>query len=191
MQKLLDKLCPEGIEFKHLSELCVSLPKCILKTTELVEGGKYPVVNSGREYYGYYSDYNNEGDAICIASRGNAGYITYMKDKFWAGGLCYPYRSKNKKIISTKFIYYYLKFKENEIMTTLVSKGGVPALNKADVDQVLVAVPPLPVQTEIVSILDKFTTLEAELEAELEARKKQYEYYRDLLLTFNTRERVK
>lgn len=47
-----------------------------------------------------------------------------------------------------------------------------------------IPVPPLPVQREIVRILDNFTSLEAELEAELEARKKQYEYYRDQLLTF-------
>ena len=47
-----------------------------------------------------------------------------------------------------------------------------------------VPVPPLPVQEEIVRILDKFTALEAELEAELEARRKQYEFYRDRLLTF-------
>ena len=47
-----------------------------------------------------------------------------------------------------------------------------------------IPIPPIPIQQEIVKILDTFTTLEAELEAELEARKKQYEYYRDELLTF-------
>ena len=72
-------------------------------------------------------------------------------------------------------------------MQTLVSRGSIPALNKTDIDNFLIPLPPLPIQEEIVKILDSFTELEAELElklqAELEARKKQYEYYRNKLLT--------
>ena len=171
-------------DYKKLSYLCKSLNNGILKKTELIENGQYPVVNSGREYYGYYSKYNNEGDTFCIASRGNAGFITYMKDKFWAGGLCYPYKSKDNKLILTKFIYYYLKNKEKYIMTTLVSKGSIPAINKSDVDKILIPVPPLSIQQHIICILDKFTKLEAELKAELKARKKQYVYYAKKIFNF-------
>ena len=57
-------------------------------------------------------------------------------------------------------------------------------LSKKRLEGVRVPVPPLEVQREIVRILDQFTTLEAELEAELEARQAQYEYYRDRLLSF-------
>mgnify|MGYP000484982904 FL=1 len=57
-------------------------------------------------------------------------------------------------------------------------------LSKKRLEGVQVPVPPLEVQREIVRILDQFTTLEAELEAELEARRVQYEYYRDRLLSF-------
>ncbi len=62
----------------------------------------------------------------------------------------------------------------------MVARGSIPALNKNDIDKIQIPIPPLPVQEEIVKILDTFT----ELEAELEARKKQYEYYRDSLLSF-------
>lgn len=64
------------------------------------------------------------------------------------------------------------------------SEGGVPTINTVKVGGISIPVPPLPVQREIVRILDSFTSLEAELEAELEARRKQYKYYRDQLLSF-------
>jgi len=64
------------------------------------------------------------------------------------------------------------------------SGGAQPGLAVSNLEKIKIAIPPLAVQQEIVEILDTFTTLEAELEAELEARKKQYEYYRDELLTF-------
>lgn len=63
-------------------------------------------------------------------------------------------------------------------------KGSIPAVSKKQVEQFRIPLPPLPVQQEIVRILDNFTELTAELTAELAARQKQYEYYRDKLLTF-------
>jgi len=65
----------------------------------------------------------------------------------------------------------------------LATFNGIPALNKSKLEKLTIPIPPLPVQQEIVNILDKFTELEAKLEAELEARRKQYEYYRNQLLT--------
>jgi type I restriction enzyme S subunit len=184
IEKLIAELCPEGVEWKKLGEVCVSLKKDTLKLTDLIPNGKYPVINSGREWYGRYNSYNNEGNALTIAARGEyAGCINYINEKFWAGGLCYPYRSKNENFILTKYIFYALKAHENIIMQTLVSRGSIPALNKTDIDNFPIPLPPLPIQEEIVKILDTFTALEAELEAELEARRKQYEYYRNTLLT--------
>lgn len=189
LEELIEKLCPNGVKYRKLSELCNYLKKGTLKTADLKEDGKYPVINSGRELYGFYDRYNNK-DAITFAARGEyAGYISYFHDEFWAGGLCYPYSSKNEEVITNKFLYYYLKSRENIIMDVLVARGSIPALNKTDLDKFLVAVPPLKVQREIVRIMDDFTTistnLSIELLAELKARKKQYEYYRNNLLTFN------
>ena len=123
------------VEWKKLDCVCTSLRKGILKQNDLVENGSYPVINSGVSLYGFYNDYNNEGNAFTIASRGEyAGHVKYSSGKFWAGGLCYPYRSNNEKIINTRFIFEYLKNKEKFIMTTLVARGGIPALNKVDVE---------------------------------------------------------
>ena len=185
LEELIQELCPNGVEYKKFGEIVESLRKDTLKVTELVSDGKYPVINSGRTFYGFYNDYNNEGNAITIASRGEyAGFINYSEVKFWAGGLCYPYRSYDERKISTKFLYYFLKHKESYIRNTLVAEGGIPALNKADIEKIAIPCPPLGVQSEIVRILDNFTLLTAELTAELTARKEQYEYYREHLFSF-------
>ena len=185
LDDLIEKLCPNGVEYRTFKDFMKSMPKGTLKQNELVDNGMYPVINSGRDYYGFYNNYNNDTDVITIASRGEyAGFIHYSSEKFWAGGLCYPFKSKDSSIL-TKYIYYYLKNIEKYIRDSIVAEGSIPALNKADVEKIEIPVPPLPIQEEIVRILDNFTELTAELTAELQDRKKQYEYYRDSLLTFN------
>ncbi|GAA9510579.1 restriction endonuclease subunit S [Helicobacter pylori] len=140
------------------------------------------MINSGRDLYGYYHDFNNDGENITIASRGEyAGFINYFNEKFFAGGLCYPYRVKDTNELLTKFLYFYLKTNEIQIMENLVSRGSIPALNKADIETLTIPIPPLEIQQEIVKILDAFT----ELNTELKARKKQYQYYQNMLLDFN------
>lgn len=182
LEELIEQYCPDGVEYMKIGEVCKALPKGTLTTKELVEpnGHNYPVINSGRELYGYYTHFNNEGDAFTVAARGEyAGFITYFSGKFWAGGLCYPYRSYSPNI-STKFIFYYLKTRQEYIRNTLVAEGSIPALNKGTLDLFEIPVTPLPVQEEIVRILDAFT----ELQAELQKRKQQYNYYLDNLLNF-------
>ena len=105
LERLIQQYCPDGVEWKPLGEVCDSLNKGTLTTSKLVKsnGHNYPVINSGRELYGYYSKYNNEGDALTIAARGEyAGFVSYFSERFWAGGLCYPYRA-NTPTVSTKY----------------------------------------------------------------------------------------
>jgi len=183
---LINEFCSEGVKFDELGVICKSLAKGTLKQEDLVDKGTYPVVNSSRDYYGFYDKYNNEANAFTIASRGEyAGFVKFIDCKFWAGGLCYPYTSKDEEYVLTKFVFYFLKSIEKKNMDILVARGSIPALNKSDIDKVKIPVPPLEVQREIVRILDCFTLLTAELTAELTARKKQYEFYRDFLLSFD------
>ncbi|UOR22802.1 restriction endonuclease subunit S [Helicobacter pylori] len=187
LQTLLQTLAPKGVEFRKLGEVCESTNKKTLKISEVSEvknKGMYPVINSGRDLYGYYHDFNNDGENITIASRGNAGFINYFNEKFFAGGLCYPYKVKDTNELLTKFLYFYLKTNEIQIMENLVFRGSIPALNKADIETLAIPIPPLEVQQEIVKILDAFTELNTELNTELKVRKKQYEYYREKLLAF-------
>ncbi|WP_231181248.1 restriction endonuclease subunit S [Helicobacter pylori] len=192
LKTLLQTLAPKGVEFRKLGEVCESTNKKTLKISEVSEvknKGMYPVINSGRDLYGYYHDFNNDGENITIASRGEyAGFINYFNEKFFAGGLCYPYKVKDTNELLTKFLYFYLKTNEIQIMENLVSRGSIPALNKADIETLTIPIPPLEIQQEIVKILDQFlaltTDLLAGIPAEIEARKKQYEYYREKLLAF-------
>ncbi|GAA7536674.1 hypothetical protein ckin32_09350 [Helicobacter pylori] len=192
IELLLQTLAPKGVEFRKLGEVCESTNKKTLKISEVSEvknKGMYPVINSGRGLYGYYHDFNNDGENITIASRGEyAGFINYFNEKFFAGGLCYPYKVKDTNELLTKFLYFYLKTNETQIMENLVFRGSIPALNKADIETLTIPIPPLEIQQEIVTILDQFSALTTNLQvgipAEIEARKKQYEYYREKLLTF-------
>ncbi|MFP6190828.1 restriction endonuclease subunit S [Helicobacter pylori] len=189
IERLLHTLAPKGVEFRKLGEVCESTNKKTLKISEVSEvknKGMYPVINSGRDLYGYYHDFNNDGENITIASRGEyAGFINYFNEKFFAGGLCYPYKVKDTNELLTKFLYFYLKTNEIQIMENLVFRGSIPALNKADIETLTIPIPPLEIQQEIVKILDAFTELNTELNTELKARKKQYEYYQNMLLDFN------
>ncbi|MGN8428037.1 restriction endonuclease subunit S [Helicobacter pylori] len=192
LKQLLHTLAPKGVGFRKLGEVCESTNKKTLKISEVSEvknKGMYPVINSGRDLYGYYHDFNNDGENITIASRGEyAGFINYFNEKFFAGGLCYPYKVKDTNELLTKFLYFYLKTNEIQIMENLVFRGSIPALNKADIETLTIPIPPLEIQQEIVKILDQFsaltTDLQAGIPAEIKARKKQYEYYREKLLTF-------
>ena len=185
LEDLIAKLCPNGVEYKTIGTICETLKKATLKKGELKSEG-YPVINSGRTLYGYYDKYNNEGPAFTVAARGEyAAFVNYFDKRFWAGGLCYPYKSKDESKTLTKFIYYSLKNIQQRIRDGIVAEGSIPALNKSDFENIKLLVPPLEVQREIVLILDNFTELTAELTAELTSRKKQYEYYRDALLTFD------
>ncbi|EOU3641043.1 restriction endonuclease subunit S [Campylobacter upsaliensis] len=190
LESLLKQHCPNGVEFKELGEVCETLPKGTLKTSQLTANG-YPVINSGRDLYGYYSKFNNESNAFTIAARGEyAGFVNFMDSKFWAGGLCYPYRSNDENKLLTKFIYYHLKTNESNIMDSLVARGSIPAINKKDIDKKLkIPIPPIAIQQKIVDILDAFTELQVELQVELQARRKQYEYYRNKLLSFEELQR--
>lgn len=185
--ELIRRLCPDGVEYRRLGDITVSLTKQMLQESVLLSDGKYPVINSGRELYGRYSDCNNDGNALVIASRGAyAGFVSYMNEPFWAGALCYPYRSAEETYCATKFLYYYLKSCEQKNMRRFVRQGGIPALNKCDMDKILIPIPPLPVQEEIVRILDAFDTycndMTAGLAGELTMRREQFQYWRETLI---------
>ena len=95
----------------------------------------------------------------------------------------------NDKNINIKYIYYVLKNQE-PYFQNLGSKMQMPQIATPDTDKYLVPIPPLPVQTEIVKILDALTALTSELTSELILRKKQYEYYREKLLSFDSLEQL-
>lgn len=149
------------------------------------EEGKYPVFNGGKNHTGYYEEFNNDGNKVIISARGaNAGYVNRVFTRYWAGNSCYSISPLNDNYLNWLFLYYSLKNEEKKFMGNQQT-GSIPAISKKQIEQIKIPVPPLDVQNEIVRILDTFTSHAAELQAELQARKEQYEYYRNKLLTFD------
>lgn len=185
LQELIRSLCPDGVVYKPLGEVCSITIGEFVKKDKQTENGKYPVYNGGRENTGFYEDYNNVGNKVIISARGvNAGFVNRVYTNYWAGNSCYSLSPLNTKRLYWIFLYYVLKAREKEFMNSQ-QRGSIPALSKKQIDQIRIPLPPLEVQAEIVRILDAFTSYAAELQAELQARKEQYTYYRNRLLSFD------
>lgn len=187
LYKLVRKLSPTGVHFCSLEDVCrIETGKQINKGNLLSEGN-YPVLNGGISPSGYWHEYNTDANTIAISQGGaSAGYVNYITTPFWAGAHCYVVFLKTEKVLY-KFLYYFIKNNQEKLMNSKQG-AGIPGLNRKAIYSLNIPLPPLPIQQEIVRILDTFTNLTAELtdklNAELTARRKQYEYYRDELLTF-------
>lgn len=190
IEKLIAKLCPNGVEFKTLQTICKLKAGDRIIKSMMNNHNNYVVMGGGTEPTGYYHSYNFE-KAITISRAGSAGYVSWQNDKFWATDVCFvasESKENDIKNINLKFIYYFLKNHENEFKKNLYG-ASMPKLNKTYLWNLAIPIPPLEIQNKIVAILDTFTELEKELEKELALRKKQYEYYRDFLLSYDELER--
>lgn len=183
LEKLLDN---QPVEWKKLGEVCdIKTGQMINKRMIAEHPGIYPVINSGREPLGYTSLWNTEDEPIGITTRGaGVGSVLWQEGKYFRGNLNYSVAIKDRSSCLVRYLYYYLLESQYEIHA-LCTFTGIPALNASELKKLAIPIPPLSVQERIVEILDKFTAMEAELQAELELRKKQYAYYREQLLNFS------
>ena len=180
--KLIEKLCPNGIEYKKVSEIAlVDRGKRVVRD-QLPEDGKYCVFQNSLTPLGRINEYNYTGNTTFIIGAGAAGEIGYSIEDFWAADDCYPLVCNDE--LMDRYLYHFMLSKQPYIVSQ-VRRGSIPRLSRKVIEGISIPVPPLEVQAEIVRILDNFTELTAELTAELESRKKQYEYYRDALLSFD------
>ena len=189
LDKLIQELCPDGVIYRNVSDVAgVSIGEFVHKSKQNPDG-KYPVYNGGTSNTGYYDDYNRTANKIIISARGaNAGFVNRVFTNYWSGNSCYTVDITDKNL-DWNFAFYW--FKSNELsLLGEQQKGGIPAVSKKQVERFRIPVPPLPVQREIVRILDNFAELTAVLTAELTARKKQYAYYRDKLLTHSSETKI-
>ncbi len=199
IQKLLNELCPNGVEFKKLGEVCEFRNGFAFKSTKFKNEGLAIIritniqnknVDISNLVFFDKEDYSEnllpyeikKGDILVAMSGATTGKIgcvdfditAYLNQRV---GKFVP----NENELDNRFLFHFLLSRTNQIYT-MAGGGAQPNLSSVKLMQELeIPLPPLPIQKEIVNILDKFT----ELEAELEARKKQYEYYRCKLLTFS------
>lgn len=118
--------------------------------------------------------------SVLIPRKGSIDKLYYADIPFWNVDTVF-YTEMDTAQVVEKYVYYVL---QKEHLERLNTAGGVPSLTQSVLNEVLIPVPPLPVQEEIVRILDTFTELQAKLQAELQKRKQQYNFYRDNLLNF-------
>lgn len=184
LQELIQKLCPDGVEYKKLGDKQVSIMQ---RGTSLTKNnsteGAYPVISGGRVPAFYCDKFNREGETITVAGSGaGAGYVQYWNEPIF---VCDAFSIKGCENVSTKYLYYCLTNVQDKIYATKKG-GGVPHVHISSIENFLIPIPHPAIQEEIVKILDRFADYAAELQAELQARQEQYEYYRNKLLSFNS-----
>ena len=146
-----------------------------------------PIISNGigkNAIYGYTNIVKVNQSAVTIAARGTIGYAEYRDYPYYPIIRLLSVIPKNNGIINTKYLYYCLQGRMYKVPKTGIPQLTVPMLKKE-----IICVPTLETQNHIVSVLDRFDKLcndiSEGLPAEIEARQKQYEYYRDKLLTFS------
>ncbi|GAA8489228.1 restriction endonuclease subunit S [Helicobacter pylori] len=186
LKTLLQTLAPNGVEFRKLGEVCEIIRGKRVTKKEILDKGKYPVVSGGIGFMGYLNEYNREENTITIAQYGTAGFVNWQNQKFWANDVCFSVIPKETLI--NRYLYYVLTNMQNYLYS-ISNRSAIPySISSNNIMQITIPIPPLEVQQEIVKILDQFSILTTDLlagiPAEIKARKKQYEYYREKLLTF-------
>ena len=180
---MIKRLCPKGVESVKLGDYIILYTGEQLNKANMFKIGSYPVINGGVSASGFVEAYNEQANTITISQGGaSAGYVNFIKVPFWAGAHCFVIKP-NSDNLNKRFLYHYIKGQEFFIQQCQQG-AGIPSVNSDKIKKLLIPLPPLSIQQEIVSVLDSFTTLIDKMKKEVELREKQYEYYREKLLTF-------
>lgn len=191
LEELIEQYCPDGVEYYKIKDVYKRIKGTPITAGKMKEiatpDGSVRIFAGGKTVIDA-----NEKDipnanitrvpAVLIQSRGVIDAVYYdkpftFKNEMWA------YTTFNQK--SVKYLYYILKSNIQTFRDAASGMGALPQISLGVTEEFEIPVPPLPVQEEIVRILDNFTELQAELQAELQKRKQQYNYYLDNLLNFN------
>jgi type I restriction enzyme specificity protein hsdS len=205
LAELIAQLCPDGVEYRPLGEVADLQRGSGMPKKLFVDEG-IPAIHYGHIFtkYGIHTkcaaaylapeDADKltrvyPGDLVVANTSENLedvgkGVVWLGEAEGVTGGHATVVRSL---AVDTVFLSYYLRTEDFALKKRKYSQGTkVVELSAANLSKIDIPVPPLAVQREIVRILDQFTTLEAELEAELEARRTQYEHYRNHLLSYES-----
>ena len=208
IKELIKKYCPDGVEYKKLGEIGFFYSGLSGKSKDDFKDGNAMFITYMNVYsnpstnldviervkigQGEKQNKIEKGDILFTGSSetpdecGMSSVVTDdITSNYYLNSFCFGFRLNNKDTFEPNFLKHL--FRDRKMRAQIArTANGVTRYNvsKKLFARIIIPVPPLPVQREIVRILDNFTSLEAELEAELEARRKQYEYYRDQLLSF-------
>lgn len=206
-QELINKLCPNGVEFKPIWSLTtwdkkfkgvdrkmqpnvISYPYVLANVFDDIEetNGDVKLLTTGIGGAERWTTEEKAGANLCEGEIiaipwGGTPNVKYYNGKFVTADNRIA-TSNDTTVLHNKFLYYWLN-NNIDLIAKTYRGAGIQHPSMLDVLNIMIPVPPIEVQEEIVRILDSFSDYAAELQAELQARKQQYEYYRNLLLTFN------
>lgn len=216
IEKLIKELCPNGVERHKLGDICDTVTDFtaagsfasnaknvkyksepdfaqLVRTTDLkskFSNTKFVYVDEHAFNYLYRVNINEE--SIILPNVGNCGEVYYVmpKDLPYAKNVLGPNALLVRSSTQNNRFLYHL-FQERDFQRELgniTSNTGQSKFNKTNLKKIVIPIPPLEIQEEIVKILDKFTDYVTELTTELTLRQKQYHYYRDMLLSFKDSE---
>lgn len=203
IEQMIKRLCPKGVEWKKICEIGTIYRGFAYSKKDFTETGT-PCIHYGQIYTRYGTFANKTFTCVSkdlakgkrLAKKGDL-VMAVTSENLEDVGKCLAWLGEDDILVSNhacfirhslnpKYLAYFLQTSYFFKYKKKISKGvKVIDLDLNMFGDMLIPVPPLEIQSRIVEVLDKMTTLTAELEAELEARKQQYEYYRDKLLIFN------
>ena len=205
LDKLLRERCPNGVEHKRIGDFAMCFPGATPKTThpEYWENGTIPWMSSGevnqeevtftekkitQKGYDATSTKMVPANTVVIALAGQGktrGSVAITRISLCTNqSLC---AIVTDETVLSEYLFHYMRSQYLKLRDLSAGNGTRGGLNMKMIESYLVPVPPVEIQSEIVGILNGFTNLLMELTAELTARKAQYSYYRDKLLTFESR----
>lgn len=184
LDQLIQQLCPDGVEYKSINDLIkINIVKVITPTIKIKRNdyqsiGTTPIVSQDQEFISGYCNLMDKnipkGQYVCFGD--HSEHIKYVDFLFVQGADGLKIMKIDNLSILPKYFYYSID--------NFYKRRNNYERHFKYLTDTIIPIPPLEIQQEIVRILDHFTELSAELTVELTARKKQYEYYRDALLTF-------
>ena len=207
LDSMIQELCQDGVKYKTLDDLFVLkngyTPS--KKNDEYWHNGTVPwfrledIRTNGRVLSDAKQHVTSKAvkgslfpaNSIIVSTTATIGEHALIESPFLINQqlTCVSVKEQFKAQINIKFVFYYFEILKEDLKRIASQSGNMPIVSLAKMKQLLMPLPPLEVQEEIVRLLDDFTAKTAELQTELnkeyEARKKQYEYYRDTLLTKN------
>lgn len=193
-KKLLDVFGGENRLYCSNLEYMRELIEVKLETIVKIKNGKdwkklgkgnIPVYGSGGNMDIYVDKYSYNKPSVLIPRKGSIENVFYLEEPFWNVDTIFYTEIDESKIIP-RYLYYFIS---NYDIKSLSTDSTRPSLTQEALNRIVVQLPPLSLQNKIVEILDKFQAIRSEtkglLAKEIEERQKQYEYYREKLLTFD------
>lgn len=179
LEELIQQLCPDGVEWTILKEIA-NIGTGSSDRKNAVENGLYPFYVRSKDVL-RINTYEFDETAIIIPGEGGIGEIFhYVKGKYALHQRAYRIKII-ADVLNSKFVYYFMMENFKKFIEQKAVNATVTSIRKPMIEEFPIPFPPLPVQEEIVRLLDQLTETtqkyQSELEAELELRKKQYEEY--------------